>query len=151
MVFLIFSPTRILSLSCFFTRSLCLKTPRFGTPKRSKTPKSLQNRVSILTGLRLQICLVLDALWAPQNRPKIAPRTLWAHLEASWWPQLLLGGSSPSHHAHFGCSWAHWDPPGGRFWLHLGPSWARFDPTKAQFHTFYLSGTRFLKMLGSDF
>jgi hypothetical protein len=121
-----------------------------GPPNAPKsTPKSLQNRVSILTGLRLQICLVLDALWAPQNRPKIAPRTLWAHLEASWWPQLLLGGASTSPHAHFGCSWAHLDPPGGRFWLHLGPSWARFDPTKAQFGSTRSLDLNFLLCLNS--
>ena len=89
-------------------------------------PKSLRNRVPILTRLRVQICSVLGALWAPQNRPKIASRTLWAHLAVL---KLHLGASR-SPHAHFGSSWAHLDPPGGRFWLHFGASWAILDPTK---------------------
>ena len=79
-------------------------------------PKSLRNRVPILTRLRVQICLVLGALWAPQNRPKIASRTLWAHLAVL---KLHLGASR-SPHAHFGSSWAHLDPPRGTI---LAPFW----------------------------
>ena len=118
----------------------------FGLQNGPKSiPKSLRNRVPILTRLRVQICSVLGALWAPQNRPKIASRTLWAHLAVL---KLHLGASR-SPHAHFGSSWAHLDPPGGRFWLHFGASWANLDPTKAQFGT--TEGVYLRLSLAADF
>ena len=121
-----------------------------GPPNAPKsTPKSLQNRVSILTRLRLRICLVLGALWAPQNPPKIASRDPVGAPGGVLVASARAWGSSTSPHAHFGCSWAHLDPPGGRFWLHLGPSWAHFDPTKAQFGSTRSLDLNFLLRLNS--
>ena len=93
-----------------------LQTPRFGTPKRSKIdPKLLRNRVPILTRLRVQICLVLGALWAPPNRYKIASRALWAHLAVL---QLHLGDLS--------FAWEPIEVSSCPFWVLLGP----FGPTR---------------------
>ena len=124
-VFLVFSPTGLLSLSCSFGRFFGFKVYVLGPQNGPKSiPKSLRNRVPILTRLRVQICSVLGALWAPQNRPKIASRTLWAHLAVL---KLHLGASR-SPHPHFGPIWT---PPGddfgsilvphGPFGLVLGP------------------------------
>ena len=132
-VFLVFSPTRILSLSCSCARFWRLKLHVFAPPSAPKsTPKSLRNRVPILSRLRPQIRLVLGPLWAPQNRPKIAPRPLGVHLAAL---ELHLGGLISSLGAYrgllrtiLGAPGPLWTPQGATsasFWPCLGPFWLR--------------------------
>ena len=119
-VFQLFSPTRILSLSCSCARFWHLKLHVFAPPSAPKsTPKSLRNRVPILSRLRPQICIVLGPLWAPQNRPKIAPRPLGVHLAAL---ELHLGGLSSGLGAYrgllrtiLGAPGPLWTSPGGDF------------------------------------
>ena len=111
LVFLVFSPTGLLSLSCSFGRFFLFKVYVLGLQNGPKSiPKSLRNRVPILTRLRVQICSVLGALWAPQNRPKIASRTLWAHLAVL---KLPLGDLS--------FAWEPIEVSSCPFWVLLGP------------------------------
>ena len=126
MVFLLFSLTRILSLSCSCGRLGRLKLRVFEPPNAPKsTPKLLQNTRPHFVTLKVPNLPPFGALLgtpkSPQNwlpAPGGAPGRSWI---AFWRRQFLLGIPSRSPHDHFGCSWARLDPPGGDFCSILVP------------------------------
>ena len=126
MGFPLFSLPRILSLFCSYGRFWRLKLHVLGPPSAPKsTPKSLRNRIPILSRFRSQICLVLGPLWAPQNRPKIAAWPLGSHLAVL---ELHLRGFSSCLGARrgflmtiLGSPGPIWTPPGDDFCSILAP------------------------------
>ena len=128
-VFLLFSSTRMLSLSCSSGRFWRFNFHVLEPPNAPKsTPKSLRKRFSILATFKTSNLPRFGAPLGTQNRPKIPSRPLGGHLAAL---ESHLGGLSSCLGAHRGVLMTILGAP-GPIWTPLGgdfcPIWAPPGP-----------------------